>query len=308
MIRIDQVTKTYGRTKALDGLQFEVPRGSIFGFVGPNGAGKTTTIRILATLLAPSGGEAYVGGAPVSRDPAKVRQLIGYMPDFFGVYDDLRVDEYLDFYGASRGLAPARRKKVAADLLELIELTDKRGEYVDTLSRGMKQRLCLAQALVHDPSVLLLDEPASGLDPRARVEMRELIKELQVMGKTVLISSHILSELAEMCSHLAIIDHGRIVVSGPVDEVMGRTHGGRVLMIKVLDDQERAAEIIRQAPLVKSAVATADEIKVVFDGSDEALAGLLTDLIRSGLRVVSFTEGNHRLEDVFMQVTRGDGR
>ncbi len=306
MIRTERLTKQYRRTRALDGVDLNVPEGSVFGFVGPNGAGKTTTIKILATLLGPTGGEAYVGGASVNRNPAKVRQLIGYMPDFFGVYDDLRVEEYLDFYGASHGLPPARRRKTADDLLELVDLGGKKGEYVDTLSRGMKQRLCLAQALIHDPAVLLLDEPASGLDPRARVELRELVKELRAMGKTILISSHILAELAEMCTHLAIIDAGRIAVSGPVDEVMGRTQGGRVFTVKVLDDPERAATIAAQAPGVRSVTASAGELKVVFGGDDEEAAAFLAHLVRAGVRVVTLAEGNHRLEDVFLQVTRGD--
>ncbi len=307
MIRVDHLTKEFGRTRALDGAVFDVPEGSIFGFVGPNGAGKTTTIKILATLLGQTSGEAFIGGIPVGRSPAKVRQLIGYMPDFFGVYDDLRVEEYLDFYGASRGLKPERRRKVVDDLLDLVDLGAKKGEYVDTLSRGMKQRLCLAQALVHDPAVLLLDEPASGLDPRARVEMRELIKELQAMGKTILISSHILTELAEMCSDLAIIDNGRIVAAGPVDEIMGQTQGGRTFTAKLLDDPEKAAEWIRQAPGVHSVTAGVDELKIVFNGADSDVAAFLAGLVGSGLRVISFSEGNHRLEDVFMQVTGGNG-
>lgn len=308
MIRTERLIKQYRRTRALDGVELNVPEGSVFGFVGPNGAGKTTTIKILATLLAPTGGEAYIGGIAVTRNPGKVRQLIGYMPDFFGVYDDLRIDEYLDFYGASHGLAPVRRRKMADDLLELVDLGAKKGEYVDTLSRGMKQRLCLAQALIHDPAVLLLDEPASGLDPRARVEMRELIRELQAMGKTILISSHILTELAEMCTHLAIIDAGRVVVSGPVDEVMGRTQGGRVFTVKVLDDPGWATTVAAQSPGVKTVSAAAGELRVVFDGGDEEVAAFLAALVRAGVRVVSLAEANHRLEDLFLQVTRGDER
>src|SRR5207245_2445269 len=216
VIAVEALRKQYGGHAALRGLELNVPAGEIFGFVGPNGAGKTTTIRILATLTAADAGSATIGGIPVGQDPHGVRELIGYMPDFFGVYDRLTSEEYLEFYAACHGVARRRRRKVARDLLELVDLTDRTDDQVDTLSRGMKQRLCLARALVHDPQVLLLDEPASGLDPRARVEMRELIRELRRMGKTIFVSSHILPELEELCTWVGFIDDGRMLAAGPL--------------------------------------------------------------------------------------------
>src|SRR5205807_7533650 len=215
VISVEALRKQYGGQAALRGLELNVPRGEIFGFVGPNGAGKTTTIRILATLVLADSGAAAIGGIPVADDPHGVRELVGYMPDFFGVYDRLTAHEYLEFYAACHGVPHRRRRGVARELLELVDLGDRADDQVDTLSRGMKQRLCLARALVHDPSVLLLDEPASGLDPRARVEMREILKELQTMGKTIVISSHILPELTELCTMIGIIDQGRIRATGP---------------------------------------------------------------------------------------------
>lgn len=202
MIEIKGLTKKYGSFYALKNLNLNIEEGTVFGFVGANGAGKSTTFSILATLLQPTAGEAWINGVSISQNPEEVRRQIGYMPDFFGVYDHLKAEEYLDFYGASYGLDPKQRMELIPKLLELVNLSNKRYEYVDLLSRGMKQRLCLARALIHDPSVLILDEPASGLDPRARVEMREILKELKAMGKTILISSHILPELAEMCDTL----------------------------------------------------------------------------------------------------------
>ena len=227
MISVEGLTKVYGHRTALDNVTFDVPRGEIFGFVGPNGAGKTTTLRILAALLEPTAGRAIVDGADVVQYPDRVHERLGYMPDFFGVYDQLTAAEYLDFYAACYRQPKARRKKIADDLLELVGLSDRRDQAVDTLSRGLKQRLCLARALVHDPAVLLLDEPASGLDPRARVEMREILKELQKMGKTIVISSHILPELTELCTMVGIIDQGRMRATGPVQDVIRQlTKGG----------------------------------------------------------------------------------
>ncbi|HWH23404.1 MAG TPA: ABC transporter ATP-binding protein, partial [Candidatus Limnocylindria bacterium] len=205
-LKADGLSKRYGRTLAVAGVDLAVEEGEIFGLVGPNGAGKTTTLKMLATLLVPSNGDAEIGGHSVRREPDAVRSVIGYMPDTFGVYDDMRAWEYLDFFGRCYGMSAARRRQMIGDLLELVDLADKRDAYVQSLSRGMQQRLCLAHALVHDPQVLLLDEPASGLDPRARVELRELLRELRALGKTILISSHILPELEELCTSVAIID------------------------------------------------------------------------------------------------------
>ena len=228
-IQTESLTKRYGRNVAVGGLDLTIEAGEIFGLVGPNGAGKTTTLKMLATLLPPSAGDAEIGGVSVRRQPDAVRRVIGYMPDNFGVYDDMRVWEYLDFFGRCYGLSASRRRQMIGDLLELVDLVGKRDAYVQDLSRGMQQRLCLAHALVHDPQVLLLDEPASGLDPRARVELRELLRELRSLGKTIVISSHILPELEELCTSLAIIDHGRVMASGRVDDIAERFRDRRRL-------------------------------------------------------------------------------
>ncbi|MCL6640549.1 MAG: ABC transporter ATP-binding protein, partial [Candidatus Rokubacteria bacterium] len=237
IVRVDGLVKRYDGLPALDGLDLRVEEGEIFGLVGPNGAGKTTTLRILATLLEPTAGDAEIAGISVRRNPAAVRRVLGFMPDVFGVYDDMKVWEYLDFFGRCYGLPADRRRRMIGDLLELVDLADKRNAYVAELSRGMQQRLCLAHALVHDPAVLLLDEPASGLDPRARVELRELLRELRALGKTIVVSSHILPELEELCSSLAIIDHGRVLAQGRVAEIEARLRVGSVLRVRVVGDE-----------------------------------------------------------------------
>src|SRR2546423_12760096 len=244
MIAVQDLTKVYGKRAALDHISFEVPEREIFGFVGPNGAGKTTTLRILAALLEPTEGKAYIDGADVTKDREKVHNRIGYMPDFFGVYDQLTVAEYLDFYAACYRQPKRRRQKIVEDLLALVGMTERKNQQVDSLSRGLKQRVCLARALVHDPAVLLLDEPASGLDPRARVELREILRELQGMGKTIIISSHILPELTELCSMIGIIDNGRMRATGPVREVIARLSSGRRLHFKALGDKEARLGIL----------------------------------------------------------------
>ena len=243
-IQTVDLSRRYGRMVALDQLNLSVEQGSIYGFIGPNGAGKTTTLRLLAGLLEPSGGEVRLMGERLV--PGGAQRLVGYMPDFFGVYDDLRVWEYLDFFARCYGLDGATRKRSVDELLSLVDLGHKRDAYVQSLSRGMQQRLCLAHALVHNPPVLLLDEPASGLDPRARVELRELLRTLRDMGKTVLLSSHILSELAEVCTEIGIIESGKMVVSGPVDEVRRQLQGSTRLRIRVLRGLETAEATLRQ--------------------------------------------------------------
>ncbi len=305
MVVVEELEKSYGKLQAVNKLSFQVGKGRIFGFVGPNGAGKTTTLKILATLLAPTAGRAWIAGEEVTANPGRVRRLMGYMPDFFGVYDDLKVGEYLDFYGASYDIAPAKRRKIADDLLELVDLAHKKNTYVDSLSRGMKQRLCLARSLVHDPAVLLLDEPASGLDPRARVEMRELLKELRNMGKTILISSHILPELAELCTEVGIVENGELVISGSVEDIMFRVHNSRILQVRVLDRAEVAAELLRQYPGVGEVVQRESLLEVSFAGSEAELGKLLRTLVQHDFPVTSFAEAGHNLEDLFMQVTKG---
>jgi ABC-2 type transport system ATP-binding protein len=306
MITVEGLTKIYGSRTALDHVSFEVPKGEIFGFVGPNGAGKTTTLRILAALLEPTAGRALVDGADVIAHPDLVHERLGYMPDFFGVYDQLTAGEYLDFYAACYRQPKARRKKIADDLLELVGLTDRRDQPVDTLSRGLKQRLCLARALVHDPAVLLLDEPASGLDPRARVEMREILKELQTMGKTIIISSHILPELTELCTMIGIIDQGRMRATGPVQEVIRQLTTGRRLRITVLGQKEEAAAVLKPLPAVHEVVTVNGTIEAHYDGDDAAAAAILQALIAAGIKVSGFNQLEGGLEDAFMKATSED--
>jgi ABC-2 type transport system ATP-binding protein len=306
MITVEGLTKIYGSRTALDHVSFEVPKGEIFGFVGPNGAGKTTTLRILSALLEPTSGRALVDGADVIEHPDLVHERLGYMPDFFGVYDQLTAAEYLDFYASCYRLPRARRKKIADDLLELVGLTDRRDQAVDTLSRGLKQRLCLARALVHDPAVLLLDEPASGLDPRARVEMREILKELQTMGKTIVISSHILPELTELCTMIGIIDQGRMRATGPVHEVIRQLTTGRRLRITVLGQKEEAAAVLKPLAAIHEVVMVNGSIEAQYDGDDAAAAGILQTLIAAGVKVFSFSQLEGGLEDAFMKATSED--
>ncbi|HOJ22278.1 MAG TPA: ABC transporter ATP-binding protein, partial [Armatimonadota bacterium] len=271
------------------------------------GAGKTTTIKMLATLLRPTSGTATIAGFDIVREPEAVRAVIGYMPDFFGVYDDIKVWEYLDFFAAAYKIPTERRHHVVQDVLELTDLTGKRDAYVEELSRGMKQRLCLAKTLVHDPKVLLLDEPASGLDPRARIEIKELLKELKSMGKTILISSHILPELADFCNKIGIIEKGKLVISGGVQEIMRQVRGGRVLLVRVLDEPDRAIELLETMEGILSA--SVDEvhsaIRIEFAGDETAQHALLRRLIENGVRVQSFDEVQTDLEEIFMKVTRG---
>jgi ABC-2 type transport system ATP-binding protein len=310
MIAVEGLHKRYGGRVALQDVDFSVPGGEIFGFVGPNGAGKTTTIRILATLTAPDRGAATIGGIPVAEDPHGVRELIGYMPDFFGVYDRLTSEEYLEFYAACHGVPRRRRRKVASELLELVDLGDRVGDQVDTLSRGMKQRLCLARALVHDPQVLLLDEPASGLDPRARVEMRELIRELRRMGKTILVSSHILPELEELCTWIGFIDEGRMVAAGPMSEVRNQVISGRRLRIELVDDAAdallAAEKAIRGRPGVVGVEFTDSGLQILVEDSF-ADQDLLSDLVRRQIAVRSFTQVSGDLAEAFLRLTGPEG-
>ena len=309
MIAVENLHKAYGDRVALDEVTFTVPKGEIFGFVGPNGAGKTTTIRILATLSSADSGEATVGGIPVHEAPADVRNLIGYMPDFFGVYDRLTSAEYLEFYAACHGVPRRKRAAVARELLELVDLSERREAQVDTLSRGMKQRLGLARALVHDPAVLLLDEPASGLDPRARVEMKELIRELRRMGKTILISSHILPELEELCTWVGFIDGGRMAAAGPMAEVRDAVVSGRRLRISLADHEEeelaRAEEILRSHEGVIDVARLHDHLEVAVAESvvDDDLLALL---VGRKVRVRSFAVIPGDLSEVFLRLTRDE--
>jgi ABC-2 type transport system ATP-binding protein len=306
-VRTEALTRRYGRSLAVDGLDLAIEAGEIFGLVGPNGAGKTTTLKMLATLLPPSAGDAEIEGISVRRQPDAVRRVIGYMPDNFGVYDDMRVWEYLDFFGRCYGLSAARRRQMIRDLLELVDLVGKRDAYVQDLSRGMQQRLCLAHALVHDPQVLLLDEPASGLDPRARVELRELLRELRALGKTIVISSHILPDLEELCTSLAIVDHGRVVASGRVEDIAQRFRIGSVYRVRLLggDDAASAARtVLAGRPDVASVVARDDGLlELGLSGDEAAAAAVLATLVQAGQRIVSFAPAAGDLEELFLQIT-----
>jgi ABC-2 type transport system ATP-binding protein len=301
------LVKRYDRTVAVAGIDLDIEAGEIFGLVGPNGAGKTTMLRMLATLLLPTAGDAEIAGASIRRDPTAVRRVLGFMPDVFGVYDDMKVWEYLDFFARCYGLSAARRRRMIGDLLELVDLADKRDTYVQGLSRGMQQRLCLAHALVHDPEVLLLDEPASGLDPRARVELRELLRELRTLGKTILISSHILPELEELCTSVAIVDRGQVLAQGRVADIEQRLRSGAVLRVRVLADGE-ALEAARAAFATDVDVASAQllddgTIEIGFRGDDAAVARLLRDAVGAGLPIVTFARAVSDFEELFLQVT-----
>ncbi|MDQ0337457.1 ABC-2 type transport system ATP-binding protein [Caldalkalibacillus uzonensis] len=307
MIKLEQLTKRFGKTEALKGLSLEIQEGTVFGFVGPNGAGKSTTLSILATLLAPTSGKAFIGGFEVTENPREVRRLIGYMPDFFGVYDNLKVEEYLDFYGANYDIPVRERKEIIPKLLELVNLIHKREAYVDSLSRGMKQRLGLARCLVHNPQVLILDEPASGLDPRARVELREILKELRNMDKTILISSHILPELAEMCDQIGIIEGGELVTVGTMEEINLKINEQKIITIRLLNGWEEVIQMLSSHPLVTSVRRVDDRIEAGFSGSDAEQVQLLAELMKRGYPVVAFSEAQGNLEEIFMKITKGVG-
>lgn len=305
MIKTEGLTKKYKNVAALVELDLTIEESSVFGFIGPNGAGKTTAMSILATLLAPTAGKAYVAGYEVTKEPEEVRQIIGYMPDFFGVYDNLKVEEYLDFYAQAYFVPAVKRPGLIKDLLELVNLTGKEGAYVDTLSRGMKQRLGLARCLVHSPQVLILDEPASGLDPRARVEMREILKELKKMGKTILISSHILLELTEMCDTIGIIEHGHLIACGPVDSIIGQANSTKVIKMTLLARGEEAAGFLAKNQLVTDIKQTDRQNFLVFSkGNDQEHSNLLRELILAGFPVSGFAVEQENLEKVFMKITQ----
>lgn len=307
MIEIKGLTKKYGSFYALNDLNLTLQEGTVFGFVGANGAGKSTTFSILATLLQPTSGEAYVNGKSVKTEPHEVRKQIGYMPDFFGVYDQLKANEYLDFYGASYGIPEAERQILIPQLLELVNLTHKRYDYVDLLSRGMKQRLCLARALIHDPKVLILDEPASGLDPRARVEMRDILRQLKNMGKTILISSHILPELAEMCDEIGVIDGGKLIAHGSVAEIQAQLAGEKQITVRVKGLLENAATFFEEDPFASKVEIHEEKSTIIFNyrGSEEDQINLLKKALDQQLRIISFSETETNLEDVFMEITKG---
>ncbi len=306
MLELRNLVKKYGNFTAVDHLHLTIPDGSIFGFVGPNGAGKTTTMRMMAGLLRATDGNIFLGDVDMTKNPRLLRSKIGYMPDFFGVYDNLKVTEYMDFYAGTYEIPYSERKAIIDNLLEIVDLSHKKDAYVDSLSRGMKQRLCLARSLVHDPDLLILDEPASGLDPRARVEMKEILKQLQVMGKTVVISSHILPELAEMCTEVGIINAGKVATQGTVREIMRQLTQKRIIHVKFMADAQQVTTILQQMPTVKEIEEQTTDVQFVFDGTEEQLADILKQLVMANIPVLSFQEKEGNLEEIFMQVTGGE--
>jgi ABC-2 type transport system ATP-binding protein len=308
MIAIEtrDLTRQYGKITAVDKLNLSIPAGSLYGLIGPNGAGKTTSLRMLAGLLEPTSGEILINEQRTNHHGRDLQWMIGYMPDFFGVYDDLLVWEYLDFFARCYNLSSKRRVQVVEELLELVDLNDKREAYVQTLSRGIRQRLCLAHALVHDPQVLLLDEPASGLDPRARVEMRELLKELGSMGKTIVLSSHILSELAELCDAIGIIEKGQLVASGPIAAIRAQMKEVHRIQVRILNDHDAAEALLRNQPGVGEIVRFNGSLEIEFNGDEDAAADLLECLVVNKVRIASFNEMATGLEEIFLRLTKGE--
>jgi ABC-2 type transport system ATP-binding protein len=312
IIETKDLKKRYGKFDAVNGLSLEVPAGSIYGFVGPNGAGKTTTMRMLTTLTRPTAGQAWVAGHSVTQEPRAVRRAIGYMPDEFGVYDDMRVWEYLDFFAACYDIPESNRRRLIDDLLELVDLAHRRDDMVDKLSRGMKQRLSLARTLAHDPSILILDEPASGLDPRARVEIRELLVELSKMGKTIFFSSHILADVSEICTHIGIIEAGQMVAQGSMQDMRSQLMPHREIMVTVRDDEtaEKVKSLVGGMPNVVNVElldpkSGRSRVRIDFTGDDDGVAAINQKLHGENIAVLGFSEETKDLEAMFMRVTKG---
>ncbi len=308
MIKTVDLTKKYGDFYAIKGIELDLDQGDVFGFIGPNGAGKTTTMRIIATLLNPTWGEAYVCGNSIYTKPKEIRRLVGYMPDFFGVYDDMKVIEYLEFFAAAYRINGAARAKVCNEMLELVDLDFKRNAFANTLSRGQTQRLGLARVLLHNPQVLLLDEPASGLDPRARIQMRNLLKRLRDMGKTIIVSSHILPELADVCNKIGIIDRGVLEVNASVAEVIKQVKQKTTLLISVAGDNEAAGKTLEQSELVETIESRVDHLLVTLKKEVDDYSDLPTQLVQAGHKITMFREEEINLESAFMALTKGMGQ
>lgn len=305
MLYINDMTKRYGSFTAVNHLTLHIPEGDLFGFVGPNGAGKTTTIRIICGLLKASGGSVRIGSTTAAVGSKEMKRMIGYVPDFFGVYDNLKVREYMDFYGSMYGMYSRDIAKLTDDLLELVNLSDKKEIYVDTLSRGMKQRLCVARALLHNPKLLILDEPSSGLDPRARVEMKELLKNLHSMGITIVISSHILSELSEMCTSIGIMNRGQLVSAGRIEDIMQQLSGGKRIHIHIISNMDEAVRLLREQANVRVESVRENEIIISYGGADEEIGRLIGQLIQNNVVLADFHKEEGSLESLFMQLTGG---
>ena len=303
MLKIRNLTKRYGRYTALDSLNLQIDRGEIFGFVGPNGAGKTTTMKIMAGLLKADAGEIYIDDIKLFEDYNRLKEVIGYMPDFFGVYDNLQVMEYLEFYASAYGMETRQARRLGGHLLEMVHLEGKEECYVDELSRGMKQRLCLARALIHDPQFLILDEPASGLDPRSRFEFKEILKELRDNGKTIIISSHILMELAEMCTSIGIIERGKMILQGSIEDILETVDTSNPLIIRVYDQVDTAVLLLKREEKIESLTIRGNSIFASFSGNREEEARLLKTLIDNGVLVQSFSREQGSLESLFLKIT-----
>lgn len=303
MLQINYLYKDYGKFRAVNNLTLHIPRGDLFGFVGPNGAGKTTTIRIVCGLMLPSSGGIFINGMDALANQREIKKQIGYVPDFFGVYDNLKVREYMDFYGSMYRMDSREIEKISNDLLELVNLSDKKEAFVDTLSRGMKQRLCVARALIHNPSLLVMDEPNSGLDPRARVEMKELLLNLRSMGKTIVISSHILSELSEMCNSIGIMNRGNLVAAGRIEDVMEGVFGSNQLVITLDEGRDIAVRIVSEQAKAKIDSVGEHEIKLSHNMTKPEIARMIGELIAGGVVVTGFHKQEGNLETLFMRVT-----
>lgn len=303
MLQIDHLFKNYGKFRAVNNLSLHIPRGDLFGFVGPNGAGKTTTIRMVCGLMLPTAGNITINGVDAVAHQKEIKKQIGYVPDFFGVYDNLKVREYMDFYGSMYRMGTKEIQRISDDLLELVNLSDKKEVFVDTLSRGMKQRLCVARALIHNPALLVLDEPNSGLDPRARVEMKELLLNLKSMGKTIVISSHILSELSEMCNSIGIMDHGNLVAAGLIEDVMDSVFGSNQLIITLEGGRETALRIANEHAGVKVTSVGEQEMKLTHSMTKPEIAKMIGEMIAHDVVVTGFHKQEGSLETLFMRVT-----
>lgn len=304
MLKIENLVKSYGKCKALNGLSMEVKKGELFGFIGPNGAGKTTTIKIMAGLLRADSGHVYLDGKDALKDADKLKQKIGYVPDNFGVYDNLKAIEYMEFYASTYGLVGKEVQKRCYELMEQVGLEGRGEVYVDELSRGMQQRLCLARAMIHKPDILILDEPASGLDPRSRFEMKMILKELCRKGATILISSHILSELAEMCSSIGIIKKGELLQQGSIEEIVSAVNISNPILLHVCDEQKKTLEFLKENPFVQTLAIDGKEFQFTFTGSVKEEAELLQQMIQQGIQVLSFGRKRDNLETIFMQLTK----
>jgi ABC-2 type transport system ATP-binding protein len=305
VIEVHDLTKKYAELFAIHKIELKLDKGDVFGFIGPNGAGKTTTMRILATLLNPTWGEAYVGGYSIYTKPKEIRRIIGYMPDFFGVYDNMKVIEYLEFFAAAYRIKGPARRKICDQVLELVDLGYKRNELVTSLSRGMTQRLGLARVLLHDPQVLLLDEPASGLDPRARIEIRTLLKELRNMGKTIMVSSHILPELADICNKIGIIERGELIVNADVADVMRQVRQQTILRIDVAGDRAAAAKLLESHAIVESVEVNSKGLRATLVTGDHDYSVLARLLVEAGHALTQLGEEEINLETAFMTLTKG---